>query len=224
MTRKHIGQIKKVACLHMVDKLNEIENLGNGSSINISRLIELSCDSDAEIRFRAFEAFEKFVPTKEILTCVRGAVNDKDELVRSTCIELLGDWRDWESIEKLYSALSDGSEFVRSAAITSLGQIGKKDTIVFLEGKFPEFQGVEKVSAAMALYSLGKIKYLDDLMLLLNDDDYRIRCAVANLVCRFIDDNDKAKFIEKMELALSKEKTEAAASSLSNAITELESD
>lgn len=59
-------------------------------------------------------------------------------------------------------------------------------------------------------------------MLLLNDNHYRTRCAVANLLCQFIDDKDKAKVIEKIELALAKEKTEAASSSLSNAIAELE--
>lgn len=207
-----------------IEKLTEIEKLANGSSQNINRLLELSHDSDEEVRYESIEAFENFDPTEAILSRVREGINDEDELVRRMSIELLGDWEDVDSIEKLYLAMGDESEMVRSGAITSLGQMGRKDIIKILEEKYPNFQGSEKVSASMALYSLGKKKYLYDLLLLLNDDHYRIRCSVANLICRFVDDNDKAKVIEKMELALAKEKTEAAASSLSNAIAELEDD
>jgi len=207
-----------------IEKLTEIEKLADGSSQNIIRLLELSHDSDEEVRHRSIEAFGSFEPTEAILSRVREGMNDEDEIVRTMSIELLGDWEDVDSIEKLYLALDDEIEIVRAAALTSLGQMGRKDIIGVVEEKYPDFDGIEKVSAAMALYSLGKKQYLNDLFSLLDDDYYLIRCRTANLLCDFVDEQDKAKVIEKMEFALAIEKTVAAASSLSNAIAELEVD
>ncbi len=108
----------------MTDEFGEIERLANGLSQNINRLLELSYDNDEEVRYEAIEAFKKFDPSEAILFRVREGVNDENELVRTMCIELLGDWEDADSIEKLYLALDDESEMVRSGAITSLGQMG----------------------------------------------------------------------------------------------------
>ena len=207
-----------------IEKLNEIEKLEYGSIRNINRLLKLSHDSDNEVRHRSIEAFENFEPTEAILYRVREGINDEDEIVRTMSRELLGDWEDVDSIENLYSALGDESEIVRAAALTSLGQMGRKDIIRVVEENYPDFEGIEQVSAAMALYSLGEKRYLDDLLSLLDDDYYLIRCRTANLLCSFVDEQDKAKVIEKMEFALAIEKTVAAASSLSSAITELEED
>jgi len=204
-------------------KLVEIENLANGSCGNLDRLIELTYDTDEEVRYRAFEAFEHFTPTDAIINRVRNGLEDEDELVRSTCIELLGDWKDGNSTENLYLALSDESEIVRSATITSLGQISRKDTIWVLKQKLSNLRGIERASAAMALYSLGETNYLDELLSLFDDKDYRTRCATANLISRFIADKDKAKVITKMKQALLKEKTAATTSSLKDAIKALAS-
>jgi len=202
----------------------EIEGLANGSSNNIQRLLGLTNDIDEEVRFRAFEAFEHFTPTAAILKKVRQGLKDDDELVRSTCIELIGDWKDKDSTEELYLALSDQSEIVRSAAITSLSQIARKDSIWILKQKFNEWRGVERASAAMALYLLGQADYLDELLSLFDDKDYLTRCATANLVNGFISHKDKNKAITKMKQALLKEDTKAVSSSLREAIKALESD
>ena len=204
-----------------IDKLADIEKLEDGSSKNIKRLLELSHDGNEEVRCRAIEAFENFEPTGAILSRVREGINDEDEIVRAMSIELLGDWADVDSIDNLYRAFGDVSDIVRAAALTSLGQMGRKDVAVVLEGKYPLFQSIEKVSAAMALYSLGEKRYLDDLLSFLTDDDYLIRCRTTNLLCAFVDEPDKAKVIEKMEFALALEKNEDAASSLSEAIADL---
>lgn len=206
-----------------MNKLVEIENLANGSSKNISRLLVLSHDPDEEVRYRALEAFEYFQPTDPIISRVKEALDDEDELVRSTCVELLGDWKDRSSTEALYLALSDESEIVRSAAITSLGKISRKDAIWILKDRFPNMHGIEKASAAMALYSLGETDYLDELLSLLDHEDYRTRCAAANLISGFIADKDKARTITRMKQAFLKEEINAASSSLKEAIEALES-
>ena len=93
-----------------IEKLTEIEKLADGSSQNIIRLLELSHDSDEEVRHRSIEAFGSFEPTEAILSRVREGMNDEDEIVRTMSIELLGDWEDVDSIEKLYLALDDEIE------------------------------------------------------------------------------------------------------------------
>jgi HEAT repeat protein len=206
-----------------MSKLEEIENLANGSIKNINRLLVLSRDSDEEVRYRALEAFEYFQPTDSIRDRVQEGLGDEDELVRSTCAELLGDWKDRTSTEALYLALSDESEIVRSAAITSLGKISRKDTSWILKDRFPNMSGVERASAAMALYSLGETDYLDELLSLFDDEDYRTRCAAANLISGFIADKDKPRATARMKQALLKEETNAASSSLKEAIEALES-
>jgi len=192
-----------------MNKLTEIDNLANGATKNIGRLLELSYD-DEEIRFRSVEAFEYFTQTDAILKRVYEGLKDDDELVRTTCIELLGEWKNTDSTEMLYTALSDKSEIVRAAAITSLGQIARKDTIWILREKFNNLHGIERASAAMALYTLGQSDYLDELLLLFDDDNYQTRCAAANLLSGFIKAEDRSKVIVKIKQALLKEKTKAA--------------
>lgn len=208
----------------MDNKLSEIEDLAKSPSMkNVSRLLELSYDTDEEVRFRSIEAFVGYTPTSTMLERIRKGVFDSDELVRTTCIELIGDWQDCDSLELLYSALSDDIEIVRSAAITSLGQLGQQDTVRILEEKFSKLEGTEKASAVMALYSLGKQEYFDELLALFDDNNYITRCAAANLICRFVRNEDKGKAIRKMRNALLQEETKAASSSIANAIRLLES-
>ncbi|MFP1679760.1 HEAT repeat domain-containing protein [Alloalcanivorax sp. C16-2] len=206
----------------MNEKLTEIEGLiRHPTPQTLSRLLELSYDSDEEVRFRSIEALEKYTVTNEMLCRVRQGLSDVDELVRTTCAELIGDWEDKCSVELLYNCIHDESQLVRSAAITALGQIGRPDTVSFLAGKHPSLSGLERLSSAMALYTLGDSKYLDDVLSCLSDSDYRVRCATANLLSNFIDDDHKGYVITKLKEALLKEQTKAGSSSISDALTEM---
>lgn len=206
----------------MSDKLAEIESLANSNANNIKRLLELSQDTDEEVRFRAIEAFESFTKTPLLLDRVRAGLSDDDELVRSTCAELIGVWQDSNSIETLFQLVSDEDELVRSAAITSLGKMARKDAVWFLEGKYKELQSLERLSASIALYTLGREEYLKEAISFLGNGDYRVRCAAANLLADFTDEDDISLVVTSLKEALLKEDTKAAASSISSAISELE--
>ncbi len=214
-------EYNEVLSNNMQDKLTEIESLANGNGKNISRLLKLSHDNDEEVRFRAIEAFENFSAIDSILTRVRESLTDPDELVRTMAVELIGDWKDTGSIRILYSLMSDKSEIVRAAAITSLGQINEKETIWFLQKKYSSLNGLEKLSAAMALYMLGKHEYFDGAIDFLENENYRIRCAAVNLLKEFTKNNDVEKVLLIMKTALLKEESKAVSSSLEGAIREL---
>lgn len=206
----------------MDKKLIEINSLSLDITDNsLKRLLELSNDEDEEVRFRSIEALANFNVTEVMINRVRQGLADVDELVRIECVELIGDWEDSESIELIYKCLGDSSELVRSAAITCLGQIGKEDTTAVLITKFQDLTGLERLSCAIALYTLGQEKYLDIALSFLFDQDYRVRCATANLVSNYSEDENKWYIISKLNEALQKEDTKAAASSISKAIKEL---
>lgn len=206
----------------MTDKISEIEELAGNVKSNIPRLLELTEDADEEVRFRAVEAFHNLHPSDAVLQRIRECLGDEDELVRTECIELLGEWRDLESTEALYASLNDKSELVRTAASISIGQIGRKDSARLLEHQFEVSGSTEKASVAIALYILGNSEYLDKALKLLSDENYVTRCAVANLVCDFVDDKDIQRVVPILKKALLKEGTRAATSSLRSAISCLE--
>ena len=136
----------------MSDKLTEIRELVEDADDNALKLLELTHDFDEEVRFRAVEAFQNVLPSDAVLRRIRECLEDGDELVRATSIELLGDWRDSESTEVLYAALNDKSELVRAAASISIGKIGRKDSSRLLEHQFKVSGNTEKASVAIALY------------------------------------------------------------------------
>lgn len=206
----------------ILDKLTEIENLANGDEENIARLLMLTHDKDEEVRYRAVEAFEEFFPTTPIIDRVKQCLRDEDDLVRTISIELIGDWRQSDSIDDLYSLLNDPSEIVRFAAVISIGQIGREDSISLLENRISNAEASEKACIGMSLYNLGKTEYLNGVLDQLNNDNYLTRCLVANLVSQFIHDRDVEKALPKLKSALLKESTKAAASSIEYAIKNLE--
>ena len=202
-------------------KLAEIEKLAlSPTNKHLHRLLHLSYDTDAEVRFRSLEA-ENFPPNNDSLSRIRGGVRDADELVRTACVEILGERMDASSIDLLNQALHDSSALVRSSAIISLGQIDQPESIALLKTMHPTLNGLEKLSCSISLYLLGIERYLNDAMLCLYDQDYRVRCATANLASRFAKDSDKRFVIDKLQNALTKEETRSASSSISRAIRDL---
>lgn len=195
-------------------KLNTSEN-------NLQRVMELTFDPDDEVRFRSIEALEEFGVNNEILSRVQSGLNDDDELVRTVCAELIGDWKSLESISILAKSLGDPSEIVRSAVIISLGQIGDRSSIPALVGIYPNTEGLEKVSLDTALYLLGNKHYLENLANELSNSQYRVRCATANLLSRFVKEEDEPYAIKVLEKASLKEEIRSASMSISAALDAL---
>lgn len=200
-------------------KLEEIESITNQTSNLLERVLELSQDVDREVRYRAIEFIQQS-GILDTLKTVRQYLCDSDELIRVICLEILGEVQDERSVKDIDSLLDDESFLVRGAAAISLGEIGISSSIDKLLSRLSvEDDDEVKIPIYSALYSLGQDAYLEKLLDGLNNEYYRVRCATANLLTDITNNHNKAKIIEALSIALQKEETVAASSSIKNALS-----
>jgi HEAT repeat protein len=205
------------------EKLALVEELALKLPIATGELIELSRDDDAEVRFRAIEALSSCLSTQLVRTRLREALQDSDDLVRATTVEALGDSGDRSFAPDLIDATSDPSELVRSAALIGVGQVGSREATWMLERTLQQtgLSTFERLSAEVALYMLGRRSGPQAICGCLSSDDYRLRCASANLIKEFVKPNDIPYVVACLRSALKTEVTRAARSSIENALDAL---
>jgi len=201
--------------------LQQISGLCASVFRDVDALIAWSHDADEEVRLRALETFFH-LRTPESETCVRNALSDEDDLVRTTALEILAHWKDEKERGKILELFDDASDIVRMAAIVAVGDIG------ILEAKERLLQMTitcgdeERIRICYALVKLGMPEFFRNLCDGLNDDFYRVRCATANLLVELTDSRNKAVILRKLQEALSRETTVAAASTMKAAIKDIE--
>lgn len=204
-------------------KLKEVERLASIGPTAVSRLAELGRDSDEEVRFRAIEAVSMYPITAESANVVRGALSDPDSLVRTAAVEALGAWKAPDAEKLLTDAIDDKDPLVRGAAIVSLGMLASKRSIWTLETRY-RARGCcdsDRLSCAIALYSLGRSSFLDDALGFLEHEHYQLRSAAANLLRDFASTSDIPKVLEKLRSSLINERSKATRSSIEGAIEDL---
>lgn len=203
-------------------KIAEIESATHQLTDKFTRLLELSMDSDSEVRYRAIECFD-LIGFSEVFGKVRDGLTDPDELVRTTALEILGQVRDEKSLKEIERLLEDESSLVRSAAALALGQIGRNEACDILKCRLL-VEGDDEVIVPIqaALYTLGQECYLENLFEGLDNDYYRVRCSTANLLASIANARNKDKILDVLNFALEREKTVAASSSLKSAIAEIQ--
>jgi HEAT repeat protein len=203
--------------------LEEVELIIANDEYGFERLLQLSYDNDAEVRLRAIEALYPFSDTQEIIHRIREALDDYDELVRVASIEILGDWEDNSSVSKIINCLNDEQWLVRAYAAIALCKLGDRIAVEVIESKICYTSNDEELLRYyMALWCLGKKQYRVKALELLEHPEYRVRCAVANLLleCKdYVEINED--IVKKLDDALKKEKTEASRSSILNTIRNL---
>ena len=206
-------------------KLQEIEQLQLGGASSITRLMELSEDIDEEVRFRAIEGLGFLPVTAESRAAITKALTDSDSLVRAAAVEILGNWSPEHAEHLLVEAIGDTDELVRASAIISLGSAGSKQSIWLLEQKYrtQSCSSAEQLSCVVALYSLGRSRYLTNTLTFLDHECYQIRSAAANLLREFTSAKDIPRVLDKLRSSVSVESTEAARSSMLTAIEDLKS-
>lgn len=194
--------------------------------ISIERLLELSRDKDWEVRCNAIEKISEFPMTicaDKIKQRMRQGFLDTNELVRSSCVEILGQWKDVQSINKIIDCLKDESFVVRIAAAEAIGIFGDSSKGKYLEEYLLQItDDNEQVFGYFGLFLLGRYDYLENLIESLSSDYYRTRCAAANMLISCTDTKNKPKNLNHLRQALTQEKTRAAYSSIKNAIKEIE--
>jgi len=201
-------------------KLEEIEK--NYEILNncIEKLLELSSDEDEEVRMRSLEALDS-IRTPEVENRIRKGVNDPDELVRHSCLEILGLWKDKASIDLIKKALSDESWMVRSEAALALAEIGDKESINTIKEKIADADEEEMVRYYFSLFKPGDHEYYSKFLNCMFHENYRIRCAAANLIPEITTPNNKQFILNILSSVAKKEKSKAALSSINEAIKEL---
>ena len=207
----------------MTVKLTTIEVLGElpKSKYIKSILISLTDYNDEEVRYYALEALRGYTGEDLFETAIK-LFNDNDELVRISVVQLLVEMGYPDGLEYLIKALADNEELVRSYAAEGIGKLGSTASIPLLElNLLCETSTLAKLGFLVGLYLLGEEKYLIQILDLLEDPSYKVRCAVANTVVDLVNEENRNLIKQSLLLALKNEETNAARSSMEGAINEL---
>jgi HEAT repeat protein len=202
------------------EKLDAIDTLNEKIEDSVDKLLALCNDENEEIRYRALEALQ-CVKNIETEKTVYKCLEDQDELVRTTSLEILGYWGEKKNEDKIFAFLTDRSPLVRSAAAISLGQIGSQKYSDEIIEMLKTAESEDKVGLYYYLCRVGRHEYFTSFFNGLLDSFYRVRCATANLLIDLVDENNFDFVLNFLKLLYEKEETEAAKSSIKNAISEL---
>ncbi len=208
------------------DKTDEIYSLVDSSNQTITRLLELSNDDDWFIRDLAIERLGEFGGVHhftESVNRIRQGMSDPHKLVRSTCILILGDWQDKESLDQIVEFLTDDDCVIRFAAAEAVGSIGDSSKAEILEKLLTTIDDDnERVFFYFGLVLLGQTQWVTQILDSLNSNCYLTRCAAANSLISCVTEQNRAVILESLKQALAKEETRAAYSSIEGAIKTLE--
>lgn len=181
-------------------------------------LLNLASDTNSEIRYNAVESLINF-PEQEVFSSLTKRLTDNNELVRIVTVEVLGENYLELAIPHLIPLLSDKASLVRSYVAETLGKSGDKRLIpLFKKALQQEKRNIARLGFYIGLYLLGESSCLKSILSLLKTRSYRVRCAVANSLESLSTKENYNLIMEHLNLALSKEQTVAAKSSITNAI------
>lgn len=193
-----------------IEILEELEISNDISNSKFEILDYLSNDEDYEVRAKVAEVLVQTNDAKTENILIK-LLRDKDELVRVNACDSLSNTNSYEVIYYLKDRiLKDNSSLVKGYAILSLVDIVIKLNYDFLEIKvflenILKIQKVKwvKIHIYKALYMLGDKKYLDSIIVELNNRYYRNRCSVVNILKELISTNNYDKInnalIERMK-------------------------
>jgi len=210
-----------------MDKLEEIDFINEKDLESEQKLIQFARDKDEEVRYKAIEKLYPFSSSPNTRDLLLERLSDQDELVKVAALEILEEWGDPFAVEQIKICLNDSEWLVRGSAALAFARIeGQRAGPTLIEKLEATDNTEEKVRLLASLYISGSLEYLYDLIELLNDESYRVRCATANILVLCLTYNYSFEFCKKslnvLKKTLEKEKTEAARSSIKNAINEIE--
>lgn len=182
---------------------------------------------DWELKCLIAEALFRFVNTasKNILL---EFLKDKSNLVRIEAIESLEvfAFEDvFTSVKNL--AKSDTNFLVRGYAITCLAYVSNlleknpKETIDYVLSCIAnERRNFVKINGYFALYILGEVGFLDQILQFLNDNNYHTRCSSVNILWEILDSNYDEKIITALKNRLGKEEVRAVYTTIQSVLEE----
>ena len=206
------------------EKLQLIDSAVLGSGKTLVQIQQLLRDEDEEVRLRAIEWLGEFGSLGNNAH-IYLAMKDRDELVRIAALEIVGQHRMNEMESLTIESLKDQNASVRAAAAWALGKLGGEQTISSLIAFFDTDQeGIDQATAVHSLAELDATKrseWVNRLLKMLAAEDYHVRCAVANLLGEGAIPEYTPFIVAELDAAFSVEGTEAARSSIQDAIKHL---
>ena len=106
------------------------------------------------------------------------ARRETNPLVRVELIRTLGAWRVPDLFPILENDLNHRTADVRNAAMHALGDARSREAVPSIKLQLQDSNGVNRAAAVSALLKLGAV---DEVLKLVNDQDYRVRVEVAGV-------------------------------------------
>lgn len=169
-------------------------------------------DRSPEVRMRVVEALAH-VPGSDLRHFV-SALDDRDELVRVCAAEAIGNRgrsAAGRASTALRRALTDPSPLVRSYAASALGHVGAKSDLTRLR-RYLEHESSDggRLGIAEGMWALGDEHAFEDVLNLLNSQDYRVRSAAAKtLATTLLSTLNRPRIVAALRARKSVEKSRA---------------
>jgi HEAT repeat protein len=148
------------------------------------------------------------------------ALRDRSELVRVQAAESLGLIGDRTAVPALWMALKDRSGLVRGYVADAIGDLGTNKDVVRLRCALGRERSPRaKVGYFAALHTLGEREAIPELIALMRNADYRVRCAAANTLGRLASRRRENETVSRaLRTAMRGEPTAAARSSFRSSL------
>lgn len=183
-------------------------------------LVSLLERRNPEIRMRAAEHLQYFPSQPAVVALSEILLKDKNYLVRIQAADSLGNIKMRTAYPALTGALKDVNPLVRSYSASALGQIKCRGSLSLLQtALIVEHSQVAKLGFYEALYLLGNESALEHIILMLDNHNYRIRCATANILGGLVKRDSRARILTALTTALKKEETIAVKSALKSSLS-----
>ena len=179
-----------------------------------TELIEYLKNSDPIIRLEALNALGLFYDG-DIDRAILSSLNDKDELVKTEALDNIILPKNPDKVfKKIAKLLNEKSWLVQAYAIDALAYNNAKKYKTKIKKLLKKNINEElKVRVYYALYVFGEHKFLNKLLNMLSNKNYRVRCAVANYLIEICNKKNNKIIKNKLSKALKTEKTKATKSS-----------
>ena len=167
--------------------MDDIEAIDDESPQSFEKLKGGVLSSDTEIRQRSFSKLSFFDYDEEIKSIFVQGLSDKDEFIRSDCVEHLADFDLFDNLAEITNLLNDPSYFVVYSSIISLADLesNKEKISNILINKLNDIslQSGIVLRIHYALYKLDSDYIIEHLLDCYSKSrDYRDRCAILSLL------------------------------------------
>ena len=179
------------------DALNLIEKKNKIDLSDITLLMRLSNHHDSEIRAYVAELLV-MANSHEAENILLALADDEDELVRVNACDSLSSFATIDSYKRLLKCINDESLLVEEYAVLSIIDIMNCINIDKKELKHLFLNLIQKGEISLSavcykgLYMLGHEEYLDNIIKLINAENYHDRCTVINVLGDIISDENKS--------------------------------